>query len=112
MEDENLLKENIELDYVASACLQMLKLGFLLKQLDRRCPSHVKEKRKYFIDQATCPKNCYRYTGVIMSKLDLVFEFLESKLTEIRLGRGSKNTKKSSKNLTLVRTREGVDVNF
>ena len=97
MEDENLLKENIELDYVASACLQMLKLGFLLKQLDRRCPSHVKEKRKYFIDQATCPKNCYRYTGVIMSKLDLVFEFLESKLTEIRLRRGSKNTKKSSK---------------
>ena len=55
------------------------------------------EKREYFIDQATCPKNCYRYTGVTRSKLALLFEFLEPKATDIRIWRGSKNTKKSSK---------------
>ena len=94
----------------------------------------MKEKRKYFTDQATCSKNCYRYTGVTRSKLDLVFEFFEPKATEIRLWRGSNNTKKSPKKraadtqkqrrndggltrwkqlvLTLVRTRKGFDVNI
>ena len=94
----------------------------------------MKEKRKYFIDQANCSKNCYRYTGVTRSKLDLVFEFLEPKATEICLWRGSKNAKKSPKKqavdtqkqrkndgvltrweqlvLTLVRTRRGFDVKF
>ena len=52
------------------------------------CLSQAKEKRKYFADQVTCSKNCYRYTGVTRSKLDLVFEFLEPKATEIRLWRG------------------------
>ena len=97
------------------------------------CLSQVKERRKYFIDQATS-KNCYRYTGVTRSKLDLVFEFFEPKATEIRLWRGSNNTKKSPKKraadtqkqrkndggltrwkqlvLTLVRTRKGFDVNI
>ena len=47
-----------------------------------------KQKRKYFIDQATCSKSCCRHTGVARCKLDLVFEFLEPKATEIRLWRG------------------------
>ena len=67
-------------------------------QTEYRSPE--KENRDYFIDQATCPKNCYRYTGV-MRKLDLLFEFLEPKATDIRISRGSKNTKKSSKNKQL-----------
>ena len=93
----------------------------------------MKEKRKYFIDQATCSNNCYCYTGLTGSKLDLVFEFLEPKATEICLLRVSKNTKKSPKKraadtqkekndgvltrweqlvLTLVRRRKGFDVKF
>ena len=71
---------------------------------------------------------------VARSKLDLVFEFLEPKATEMRLWIGSKNTKKSPKKraadtkeqrkndgvltrweqlvLTLVRIRKGFDVKF
>ena len=64
-------------------------------QTEYRSPE--KEKREYFIDQAACPKNCYRYTGVTRSKLELLFEFLEPKATDIRIWRGSKNTKRSSK---------------
>ena len=102
-------------------------------QTEYRSPE--KEKRDYFIDQATRPKHCYRYTGVTKSKLDLLFEFLEPKATDIRIWRGSKNTKKSSKKqateakkknttndgvltkweqfvLTLVRTRKSFDVKF
>ena len=46
--------------------------------------SQEEEKRALFINQATCPKNCYRYTGLTSRpKLDLVFEFLEPKATEI-----------------------------
>ena len=97
--------------------------------------SQEEEKRALFINQATCPKNCYRYTGLTRPKLDLVFEFLEPKATEIHYWRGSKNTKtpsrkrKTKKNstcvynegvltkreqfiLTLVRTRKGFDVKF
>ena len=92
MEDETLLEENTELDYVASAFPVDTdhEASFLVEsatQTERLC--QVKEKRKYFIDQATCSKNCYCYTGVTRSKLDLVFEFLEPKATEIRLWRGS-----------------------
>ena len=67
----------------------------------------MKEKRKYFIDQATCSKNCYRYKDVTRSKLDLVFEFLEPKATEIGLWKGSKNTKNSpKKNEQLIQKKE------
>lgn len=96
--------------------------------------SQEEEKRALFINQATCPKNCYRYTGLTGPKLDLVFEFLEPKATEIHYWRGSKNTKTPSQKrkkknstciynegvltkreqfiLTLVRTRKGFDVKF
>lgn len=96
--------------------------------------SQEEEKRAYFINQATCPKNCYRYTGLTRPKLDLVFEFLEPKATEIYYWRSSKNTKtpprkrNTNKNstcvynegvltkreqfiLTLVRTRKGLMLN-
>ena len=137
VEDETLLKENAKLDYVDSVFPANTdhEASFLVESATQtEWLSQVKEKRKYFIDQATCSKNCYRYTGVTRSKLDLVFEFLEPKATEIRLWIGSKNTKKSPKKraadiqeqrkndgvltrweqlvLTLVRIRKGFDVKF
>ena len=97
--------------------------------------SQEEEKRAYFIHQATCPKNFYRYTGLSLPKLDLVFKFLGPKITEIHYWRGSKNTKTLTKKrkrkkkatcvnnegvlskreqfiLTLVLTRKGFDVKF
>ena len=61
------------------------------------CKSPEKERRAYFIDQATCTKNCYRYTCLTRAKLDLAFEYLELKVTEIHYWRGGKNAKSSSK---------------
>ena len=102
MEGESLLGENFDFEYPAS-----LSPAFTADSTDTISKIEVatqteyrsseKEKREYFIDQATCPKNCYRYTGVTRSKLKLLFEVLEPKATDIRLWRGSKNTKKSSK---------------
>ena len=92
------LLEEKKLDYVASAFPSDTDHEAILlveSATQTECLSQVKEKKKYFIDQATCSKNCC--TGVTKSKLDLDFEFLEPKATEIRLWRGSKNTKKSSK---------------
>ena len=99
-EDETLLEENTGLDYVASAFPENTdhEASFLVESATQtECLSQVKEKRKYFIDQATCSNNCYCYTGLTGSKLDLVFEFLEPKATEICLLGVSKNTKKSPK---------------
>ena len=76
VEDETILEENTELDYVASAFPANTdhEASFLVESATQtECLSQVKEKRKYFIDQATCSKNCYRYTGVTRSKLGLVF---------------------------------------
>ena len=76
VEDETLLEENTELDYVASAFPANTdhEASFLVESSTQtECLSQVKEKRKYFTDQVTCSKNCYRYTGVSRSKLDLVF---------------------------------------
>ena len=141
LEEESLLGENFDFEYPASlspastadSTVAVSKIE-VAAQTEYRSPE--KEKRDYFIDQATCPKNCYCYTGVTRSKLDLLFEFLEPKATDIRIWRGSKNTKKSSKKrtteskkrtntindgvltkweqfvLTLVRTRKGFDVTF
>ena len=102
VEGESLLGENFDFEYPAS-----LSPAFTADSTDTISKIEVatqteyrsseKEKREYFIDQATCPKNCYRYTGVTRSKLKLLFEVLEPKATDIRLWRGSKNTKKSSK---------------
>ena len=83
VEDETLLEENTELDYVASASPADTdhEASFLVESAKQtKCPSQVKEKRKYFIDQVTCPENCYRYMGVTRSCLILV---LEPKATEI-----------------------------
>ena len=139
-EEISLLGENYDFEYPATlspACTadsaDTISKIDVATQTEYRSPE--KEKREYFIDQATCPKNCYRYTGVTRSKLELLFEFLEPKATDIRIWRGSKNTKKSSKKratevkkkstindgvltkweqfvLTLVRTRKGFDVKF
>ena len=110
VEDETLLEENTELDYVASAFPADTdhEASFLVESATQtECLSQVKEKRKYFIDQATCSKNCYRYKDVTRSKLDLVFEFLEPKATEIGLWKGSKNTKNSpKKNEQLIQKKE------
>ena len=101
VEDETLVEENNELDYVASAFPADTdhEASFLVELATQtECLSQMKEGRKYFIDQATCSKNCYCYTGVTRSKLDLVFEFLGPKAIEVCLWRGSKNIKKLPKN--------------
>ena len=129
LEDESLLGENFDFEYRASlspastadSTVAVSKIE-VATQTEYRSP-------------ATCPKNCSRYTAVTRSKLDLLFEFLEPKATDIRIWRGSKNTKKSSKKratevkkktntndgvltkweqfvLTLMRTRKGLDVTF
>ena len=102
LEDESLLGENFDFEYRASlspastadSTVAVSKIE-VATQTEYRSPE--KEKRDYFIDQAPCPKNCFCYTAVTRSKLDLLFEFLEPKATDIRIWRGSKNTKKSSK---------------
>ena len=85
-------------------------------------------KRKLFTDQATDPKNCYRYTGISRDKLDLIFSFIEVKARSLRYWRGSTDTPPSQAVkrghvsrlltpweefiLTLVRTRKGFDIAF
>ena len=85
-------------------------------------------KRKLFVDQATNPKKCYRYTGLSREKLDLVFSFAEEKAKSLRCWRGSTDTPPSRAVkrghvprlltrfeefiLTLVRTRKGFDITF
>ena len=57
--------ENAKLDYVDSAFPANTdhEASFLVESATQtEWLSQVKEKRKYFIDQATCSKNCYRYT--------------------------------------------------
>ena len=135
MDDESPFGENIDFEHPASSCsadTDPISKVDVDTQTEYKSPE--KEKRDYFIEQATCPKNCYRYTGVTRSKLDLLFEFLQPKTTDIRVWRGSKNTKKPSKKraakkktttnndgvltkweqfvLTLVRTTKGFDVKF
>jgi hypothetical protein len=90
------------------------------------------EKREYFIEQATCPKNCYRYTGLTRPKLDLIFSLVEQKSNSMSYWRGcidtikpsgslEKKEKKKRKRvltkweefvLTLVRLRKGFDIHF
>ena len=84
-------------------------------------------KRAMFIDQATCKKNCYHYTGLTREKLLLVFGFVKEKAKSIRYWRGTVDTCQSQRRkrncsralssweeyvLTLVRTRKGFDVRF
>ena len=102
LEDESLLGENFDFEYPASLSpastadsIDAISKIEVATQTEYRSPE--KKKRDYFIDQATCPKNCYRYTGVTRSKLELLFEFLEPKATDIHIQRGRKNTKESSK---------------
>lgn len=135
VDDESLLGENIDYEYPASSSsVDADPISRVDVDTQTEYKSPEKEKRDYFIEQATCPKNCYRYTGVTRSKLDLLFEFLQPKATDIRVWRGSKKTKTQSKKraakkkkttfkdgvltkweqfvLTLVRTRKGFDVIF
>ena len=84
-------------------------------------------KRKLFIQQATDPQKCYRYTGLSKEKLDLVFRLIEVKAKNLRNWKGSIDTPPRSLKrghiprlltcyeefiLTLVRTRKGFDVAF
>ena len=84
-------------------------------------------KRAMFVDQATCDKNCCRYTGLTREKLLLVFGFVKEKAKTIRYWRGSVDTCQAQRRkrncsralssweeyvLTLVRTRKGFDVRF
>ena len=62
VEDETLLEENTELDYVASAFPANTdhEASFLVESSTQtECLSQVKEKRKYFIDQVTCLKTVF-----------------------------------------------------
>ena len=86
------------------------------------------EKRRYFIEQVTSLKACYRYIGITRPKLDLVFGLVEEKANSLCYWRGSIDTtkpgcsKRKGKEralttweefvFTLVRTRKGFDVNF
>ena len=116
--DDDIVNENIDFD---TAPLSPASEGpVTCSVVDKRdvatqteYKSQEEEKRAYFIHQATCPKNCYRNTGLSRPKLDLVFEFLEPKATEIHYWRSSKNTKtltkkrKTKKKATFVND-EGV----
>ena len=84
--------------------------------------------RNLFVAQATCAKNCFRYTGITRPKLDLVFDLVKEKAESLRYWRGSVNTRPSRHEkkkgpprilttweellLTLVRTRKWFDVQF
>ena len=92
--DVDLLGENMDLNTAPlSPAVSKIQVA-----TQTECKSQEEEKSAYFINQATCAKNWYRYTGFTRAKRDLVFEFLEPKATEIHYWRGSKNTKSSSKN--------------
>ncbi|XP_046863414.1 LOW QUALITY PROTEIN: uncharacterized protein LOC124457174 [Xenia sp. Carnegie-2017] len=94
--------------------------------IDCFCQGEVKTlKRNLFIEQAICQKNCYRYTGLSLEKLNLVFSLIEEKAKSLRYWRGSTDTAtaQSIKGghvsrvlshweefiLTLVRTRKRFD---
>jgi len=98
---------------------------------DRDCQgSSIEElKRNLFIEQATKKKNCYRYTGLSLPKLNLVFELVKDKAEKMRYWKGSIDTISTSKRrnkrgvkrylpmwdeyiLTLVRGRRNFDVRF
>ena len=85
--------------------------------------------RNLFVTQATCTKNCFKYTGITRPKLDLVFDLVNEKAQSLWYWRGSVNTPPSQHEkkkkeppriltiweeliLTLVRTRKGFDVHF
>ena len=86
------------------------------------------QRRNLFVSQATCTKNCFRYTGITRPKLDLVFDLVKEEAQSLRYWRGSVNTPPSQHEkkkgppriltiweeliLTLVRTRKGFDVHF
>ena len=62
---------------------------------DTGCQTEIdsaKLKRDLFIDQTTCHKNCYRYTGLPRDKLDLVFNLIEQKAQSLRYWKGSVDT--------------------
>ena len=95
VEDESLLGENFDFEYPAalspaSTADSTDAVSKMEVATQKKYRSPEKEKRDYFINQATCPQDCYHYTGVTRSKLDLPFEFLEPKATDIRIWRGSK----------------------
>ena len=50
------------------------------------------QHRNLFVSQATCTKNCFRYTGITRPKLDLVFDLVKEKAQSLRYWRGSVNT--------------------
>ena len=54
-------------------------------------------KRAMFIHQATCKKNCYRYTGLTREKVLLVFGFVKEQAKTIRYWRGSVDTCQSKR---------------
>ena len=119
--DDDTVNENIDLDKapLSPANEGPVTCSVFEVATQTEYKSQEEETMAYFIHQATCPKNCYillcRYTGLSRPKLDLVFEFLEPKATEIHYWRGSKNTKtltnkrKTKKKATCVND-EGVFV--
>ena len=50
------------------------------------------QRMNLFVAQATCEKNCLRYTGITRPKLDLVFDLVKEKAESLRYWRGSVNT--------------------
>ncbi|XP_068757672.1 uncharacterized protein [Montipora capricornis] len=139
LEEESLLEENFDFEYPASLSpASTAHSTDAVSKIEVATQSiEVQRKRKEIISltKQLAPKTGTVIKGVTRFKLDLLFEFLEPKATNIRIWRGSKNTKKSSKKrategkkttntndgvltkweqfvLTLVRTRKGFDVKF
>ena len=90
LEDEALLGENFDFEYPATLSpastadsIDAVSKIEVATQTEYRSPE--KEKRDYSINQANCPKNCYRYTDVTRSKCELLFKFLEPKATDIHI---------------------------
>ena len=84
-------------------------------------------KRDLFLDQVTCPKHCYWYTGLTREKLDLIYHFVVEKAKSLKYWKGSVDTPQPTSKkrgvarelttwqefvLTLVRNRRGFDVKF
>ena len=112
---------------------------FSVKQDDSYEPSYIdcdcqgssidELKRNLFIEQATNSDNCYRYTGLSLPKLNLVFHHIKESASGMRYWKGSIDSTCTSKRrnkrglkrllplwdefvLTMVRLRKNFDVRF
>ena len=76
MEETTLFEEIIELDYMCSLGIHTdHEASFLVESVTQTVSESSEREKKTFHRPRILSKNCYCYTGVTRSKLDLVFEF-------------------------------------